>query len=425
MGRMKRLRSCTALLASFLVVFGHSPALAQVTYDRGGNESVAERDRPGYDPLGLRWGGFDVRPALDVGVTHTDNLFADDNNARSDYVYFVRPSVAVESHWSRHRLAFDAHVEDVSHQDFSSEDRTTGGAGLDARVDVRRTTQIGGAVRYAQAVESRADPDAPDNAAEPVDYKAKSARLYVQQQFNRMRFSVAADHTELDYDDVVDGGGVTIEQDDRDHEARSITVRGEFAVSPRVAVLAQASANERDYDLVFPAVPWNRNSDGATYLIGANFDLTRLIRGEVAAGYFEQDYEDPAVGDTDGLAVEANLDWFPSQLTTVNFRGARRVEDSGTDFAASYLHTSGGVRVDHELLRNVILSVGVDGVHREYRGISREDDVVAADLGLRYLMNRRVVLSGGYRYEEQTSTGADRDRDFEINRFFLSLGLRI
>lgn len=424
MSRMKRLKSYSAIAAALLLVCGHVPmASAQTTYERGGNESVTERARPAYDPLGIRFGGFDVRPAVELGVTHTDNLFADDVNTRSDLVTYVRPSVVVESHWSRHRLAVDASADLVSHQDFSSQDYNNAAVGVEGRVDVRRTTQVGGALRFAQTAEALSDPDSPTDAAEPVEYKSKTARVYVQQQFNRMRLSVSAEQGEYDYDDTVANNGTPIEQDDRDHDARAVTVRGEYAVSPRVAVLAQATFSENEYDTQGPGV--NRNSEGRTLLVGANFDLTRLVRGEVAAGYFEQDWEDPAIGGTDGLAVQANVDWFPTQLTTVNFNGSRRVEDSGTAAAVSYLHTQGGVRVDHELLRNVILSVGVDGVRREYSGIEREDDVLAADLGLRYLMNRRMVLSGGYRYEEQTSKGADSDRDFEINRFFLSLGLRI
>lgn len=421
MSRMTRLKSCTALFASFLIVFGHSPAMAQASYDRGGNESVAERPRPDYDPLGWRFGGFTVSPTVDVGATHTDNLFASETNTQSDLITFVRPAVTVSSNWSRHSVVADANIENVSHQDFSSEDATNSSLGLAGRVDVRRTTQIGGALRYSQTAEARSAPDSPTIAGEPVDIKTKSARVYVQQQFNRLRLSASADQADIDYEDVSDGMGGVIDQDVRDHQTRVLTARGEYAISPRVAVLGQASFGETEYDTTGVA----RDSEERTYLIGANFDLTRLARGEVAVGYFDREWSGSTAGSSSGLAVQANVDWFPTELTTVAFSASRNTEDSWLGLAESYVSTRTGVRVDHELLRNVILSGGLEGTRREYSGIERDDDVLTADLGVRYLMNRRLVLGGGYRYEESTSNGADRDRDFDINRFFLSLGLRI
>ncbi len=425
MSRFKKLQSRTAILASCLVVFGHSPALAQATYNRGANESVAERARPGYDPLGLRFGGFDVRAGLDLQVEQTDNVFAEETGAESDTIYFVRPTIGIASHWSRHSLSADASADSITHQEFDSEDRVNTQFGVEGRLDVRRTTQIGGSLRAADLTESRTDPDAPELSAEPVEFTANSARAYVQHQFNRVRVSAAVSQTTYDYEDTTDNLGAVIDQDSRDRDERFVTLRSELGISPRIALLAEATFDKHEYDVTAPMVPWNRNSEGSTYLVGANFDLTRLIRGEVAVGYLQHEWEDPSLGETENVALNTNIDWFPTELTTVNFRASRRVDDSGTDFAASYLHSEAGVRVDHELLRNLIITGGFAETRREYRGLVREDEVVSADLGLRYLMNRRVVLSGGYRYEDQTSTGANRDRDFEINRFFLSLGLRV
>ncbi len=40
-----------------------------------GPVGVMDRARPDYDPKGLPLGGFRLRPALDIGVTATDNVF--------------------------------------------------------------------------------------------------------------------------------------------------------------------------------------------------------------------------------------------------------------------------------------------------------------------------------------------------------------
>ncbi len=425
MGRAKGMKPHVAALAIGLLVMQSPIAYAQATYDRGANQSVAERAHPEYDPLGLRWGGFDVHPALDVSAVSNDNVFADETNERSDVAYIAQPRIRADSHWSRHHLGVEVGGQIERHQDFKSEDIGTSYANLDIGLDVRRATQIGVRLGVADLAEARTDPDSPAAAIEPIHYQTNSVTGYLQQQFNRVRLSVIGGRTQFDFEDGRDGLGNVIEQDDRDRDESYVTLRGEIAMTPRIALLVQGSFDKTDYDLVFPSVPWNRNSNGQTYLVGANFDLTRLARGQVAIGYYNRDWKDAALGNDGGLAVDVNVDWFPTQLTTVTLTGVRRVEDSGEAFAASFLHSQAGVRVDHELLRNVILSAGLRGERREYRGIERDDDVVYGDLGLRYALGRRVVLGGGYQYEHQDSDGANRDRSFITNRFVLSIGLRI
>jgi hypothetical protein len=424
MKRARKLKARTALLAVMLLVVSPMHAWAQATYDRGANQSVMERPHPEYDPLGLRFGGFDARPSLDIGLEHTDNLFADATNEQDDTIAVIRPRLEVASHWSRHSIVADVQAEQTLHDRFVKDDSLNIEAGANARLDVRRSTQIGITGRIAERVEARSAPDSPANAVSPIEYEVRSSSVYLQQAFNRLRVSVSAGQSSFDYEDGVTGAGLIIEQDDRDHDETYVSGRLDFALTPRIALMGEAVVNDREYDLRFPVVPWNRNSEGRTYLAGANFDVTRLIRGEIAVGYFEQEWDDNSVPAQEGVAVRTNIDWFPTELTTVNLTAQRRNEDSGQAFAVSFLQENASVRVDHELRRNVVLTAAVDGERREYTGIARKDEVMGGTLSLRYLMNRRVVIGAGYRYEEQNSTGLNADEDYEQNRFFASVGLR-
>ncbi len=424
MKRAKRLKARTALLAVMLLAVSPMNAMAQATYDRGANQSVAERPQPEYDPLGLRFGGFEAQASLTVGVEHTDNLFADATNEQDDTMAVIRPRVELASTWSRHSVTADFQAEQTLHDRFTKDDALTIDTGANVRLDIRRNTQIGVAGRLAERIEARSSPDAPDNSVAPIEYEERTANVYLQQQFNRLRLSLVAGQTTFDYKDGRTGAGIIIEQDDRDRDESFVTARAEYALSPRIALLGEAGVNNREYDLSFPVVPWNRDSEGRTYLVGANFDVTRLIRGEVAVGYFEQEWDDNSVPKEEGTAVRTNIDWFPTELTTVNLTAQRRNQDSGQAFAVSFLQESAGVRVDHELRRNVVLTAGLDTERRDYTGIARKDEVVGGTLSLRYLMNRRVVIGAGYRYEEQDSTGLNADEDYEQNRFFASVGLR-
>jgi len=424
MERAKFLKAQSALVAVMMVFASPTYAWAQATYDRGENEAVMERPHPEYDPLGLRFGGFTVRPSLDVSVEHTDNIFATAVNPQSDTYAVFRPRVEVASTWSQHSLTADILAERSVHDRFDNDDVSNIEAGASARIDVRRNTQIGLTGRIAQRAEARWAADTPDNSISPIEYEVRTANVSLMQQFNRLRVSLSAGQNTFDFKDGVTGAGIIIEQDDRDRDERFVTARAEYGISPRFALMAEASVNDREYDLSFPVVPWNRNSSGSTYLAGAHFDLTRLVRGEIAIGYFEQDYDDNTVPNEEGLAVRTSIDWFPTELTTVSFTVQRRNEDSGQAGAVSFLRENATVRVDHELRRNVVLSAGLDSERREYVGISREDEVIGATLGLRYLMNRRVVIGAGYRHEERDSSGLSADDGYKQNRVFASVGLR-
>ncbi len=74
------------------------------------------------------------------------------------------------------------------------------------------------------------------------------------------------------------------------------------------------------------------------------------MRGEISAGYIQQDFDEVAFKDTDGFAARAQLEWFPTELTTVTVAGGRSIEDSATPGVGGLLSSNLSVGVDHELL---------------------------------------------------------------------------
>src|SRR5262249_40255527 len=86
--------------------------------------------------------------------------------------------------------------------------------------------------------------------------------------------------------------------------------------------------------------------------------------------------------------------------------------------ASPYVDTRWSVRVDHELLRNVILSGDLGYEKRNFEPpVVREDETEYADAEIKYLMNRRVALRLAYSHERNDSSGTpDPNRDFDVNR---------
>lgn len=410
-----RIQRYVSLVAASLMAIVPANSLAQTVpyyqdYDQ--DVSVRNRPRPEYDPMGMRLGGFDLNAQLDLSVTSTDNLFADVDALAEDDIYFdVSPYARLASHWSRHAVGVEAGANFRMHEEFSSEDAETYFTRGFGRLDIGSNSSLTGNLGFAHVVEPRTDPDSPLPPFEPVEYDRTDASLTAQHRFNRFRLAGTVARSEYEFDDAFQAAF-------RDNEVTLFRGRVEAEVTPRIGVLLQAETDERDY-----ADP-TLSSEGQTYLVGAVVHFTDLMRGEVAVGQFERDYDSGAT--VDGTAVSANLEWYITRLTTLSFNARRNSEEViGGTTLAPYVATSYGARVDHELLRNVILTAGVQAGTREYETIDRDDDFVYADAGVDYLVNRRVVVRGRYRYDQVESDGAMPYRDYEVNALTLGVSLRL
>jgi len=395
-------------------------------FRRDRNVSVRQRPHPGYEALGIREGAFMVWPKLNATVESNDNIFATSVNEQSDTVWHIAPEVDLTSNWSRHAL--DAYIRSTvnRYSDFDSENTTDYAAGAATRIDVLRTAQITGSVNWARNTEPRTSAPA-QGLAKPTQYELTSAFLGGAREFNRLRLSGRFDVQNFNY---LNRSG-NPQQHDRDREVSTLTARADYAVSPDTALFVQVAGNDHDYRLgaspsVLATYPGfeNRDSKGLEALVGANFELSALTRGEIGVGYIRQKYDNPRFATTSGLGARAQVEWFPTQLTTVTVTGSRTIEDAGIVGSSGYLSTNLGAQVDHELLRNVIVSGNASWGNDDYKGIDRKDRRYGAGVSATYLMNRNVGVTVGYNYFKQNSRGLAGSGDFTINKVGATLTLQ-
>lgn len=382
---------------------------------------VRERPRPEYEALGTPVGTFTAFPSVQIDAEYTDNVFAVSNGADGDWIVHVKPEVQLESGWSRHALAAYARADLARYQDFSNENFEDYGVGASGRLDYTRAANLAGGVDYASVTEPRTSSNAPASTREPIQYDLMSGFVAGTRVGGRVKLSGRADLREYDYEDGLTLGGVVVDQDNRDRTISSLTARGDYAISPATAVFAQVTGNKRDYDTATSLLLPARDSDGYEFLAGANFEVGALARGEVAVGYISQTFDSAAYDEISGFGTRAQLEWFPTQLTTVTGTASRTIEDAGIAGSGGYLSSAVGVRVDHELLRNVLLNANLTYSQDEYEGIDRNDDRLQASIGGTYLVNRSLGVSLAASHFEQTSDGAAGGSDFDVNRVSLSL----
>lgn len=413
MGEILRINPFASLFAASLIIFAPAHAAAQtqqiqeVTRQDGG--SVRDRDRPEYDAHGRRLGSFNLNAALDLSITSTDNLFAAPDNSASDVddvIYRAAPMAALTSDWSRHALSVEAGANFRSHEDFSNEDADEHYIRGSGRFDIGQNTQLRGSTRSAHQVTPRTDPDSPI-IGDPVEYDRLDTGVGITHRFARFTASLDAANSEYDYDGT---------QSFRDNEERALRGRIEAELSPRLGVVFSASTDEREYENA-PQF----DSDGTAYLVGVTLN-SDLMRGEVSVGQFSRDYAG-VTGTFDGVAIEGNVEWYVTQLTTITVDARRDADDQiGASSGEPYITEEYGVRVDHELLRNVLLTGSVHFGNRDYETIAREDEYSKWELGADYLLNRNAAVRFRYQHDEVDSPAY---RNYEVNQATLGLTLRL
>jgi hypothetical protein len=463
--RTKTLALLTALAA---VSLPH----AAFAFDPDKSADVLSRPRPEFDARGVRVGSFMLFPQITAGVAYQDNVFNEPELAGfvadEDFIFTLTPSLTINSDWGRHALNFFAQSKSYFYQDFSSEDRTDWKVGGSGRIDIFGGTNLTIDGVYEEVSEPRGtDPASTVFAFDLTEYSRWGVGGTLNHVGGRFRGALGARYDEYDFDDVravaavpgftspfcpngtivsvLQGAGTKVcNNDDRDRAVFEAFVKGGFELTPGYAVFLRGKYNDRDFT---SSNPWNfgggqplglevsdanRNHDSTGWGVdlGVDFELARLLVGEAFIGYAEQDYDRhpflvaPAAtfADTDSFTFGVDLQWYASMLTTVSFNASRKIEDSQDVLtgASGFISDRYGVRVDHELMRNVVVYGKVGFGQDEYQQAIREDDLLTGGLGAIFLVNNNLHVTASYDYIDRDSNLAVFDYDNNVFQLTLT-----
>lgn len=396
---------------------GLAPAAIRLPEDK----SVTERPRPDLDPLGMRVGAFTINPTIEISADYSDNIFAENSGEVDDLITVVHPSLTVKSDTSNHSIRFNAGARIGRFADRGSEDFEDFDISVDGRLDVLRTSRVFGSMRYRALHEDRSSVDEA-NGKEPVKYNLASVSLGGMHEFNRLSFRLTGRSQHFDFDDAQTAAGAVINQDDRDRDVNSVSLRVAYELAPEYEGFIRTTYNVRDYDAATDDDGLNRDSNGYEVVAGATADFTGVTFGEIFFGFLSQSYDDAQLNTIDGFSFGATVTWNPSPLTTMKGWARRLVKETTQVGVSGVLSSAFGVSVDHELLRQLVLHAEFSYASEEYEGSTLEDDLFMAALSVKYMLNRNYFLGAGYRFQRRESTAATSEYDENI--FTVRFGLQ-
>ena len=391
---------------------------ARSVFARDGEIAVTDRMLPAFTAQGTTIGAFDAFAGLSIGGVYTSNLFANNDNRRSDFAAVIRPELTVRTSAGSYQVTAFARGDVRRYARYTSENTEEGLAGVQGRVAVGPLSSLTAGVSYGSFVTPRFAADSPVNAAKPVEYNALNTYVGGTIEGASSRIIVRGDIAHLRYRDTPDIAGGTLFTRDRDRTRYQLLVRAERALSPAVSVYAAGSVNAINYRL---AANGTRDSKGYGVYVGSSFELTHLLRGDVRVGYIRQNFDLSDVRPLSGLGVLGKLVYFPNGLWTITATAESSIQDSGVPGTGGVLHRGGSLRADHELRRYLIWSSEVGYYRDTYRGIERRDRLPYVDAGLTYLSRSHWNARLGYRYLARDCTCAAQVTDFGDHRVSATL----
>jgi len=385
-------------------------------------DTVTTRPRIDYDPIGVRVGGFLFYSDLSVQESYNSNVFYTPSNTKGDWITAINPSLDLKSNWNQHALNFHADFDDVIYKRFSVNSFKDYSFGTDGRLDIYHDARAFAGFGYAVRHQPIYSPNNIPNTTSPIEYSDLSANLSGEKEFNRLSLRLDTNYDRYEYSDAnLTAGGISrLSLNSYDEKRVGLRTGYEFAPGRQVYVLT--GGNFRNYDSSADINGFNRTSSGYTLAVGTKFDLTGVLFLDAFVGYRSQSYDDARLKSLSGVATGAQLTWNLTRLTTVTGSVSRDIQETILAGTAGYFATLIQGRVDHELLRNLILNVSAGYENDDFGNIGRTDNYYLAGTGAKYLINHNFWLSGGYNFAHRQSGQAG---DFDDHILFARISAHL
>ncbi len=359
-----------------------------------------------FGAVGDYAGSFLIKSAVEVSAGYDTNpgRLA---TAQGRPVYVVAPEFLAVSDWERHALvadlrgSFTGYTSNLTPNADGTPlsapldiDRPNFIGHVDGRLDVSRDTRLLAQGRLFVSTDNPGSPNVQAGLARYPVYTTVGSTIGVDQSFNRLQVSAGATVDRTDYTNSKLTDGTSSTNDDRNFTQYGGVGRVSYELRPGLKPFVEMQGDSRVHDLRLDRSGYARDSSGGYAKGGTSFEFSRLLTGEIAAGYAMRDYADPRLNRLEGLLVSSSLVWTATPLTTAKFYSDTTITETtmpGTSGVLTHIYT---VEVDHDFRRWLTAIGKFTWGSLDYQGNPRRDKIYTLSGEAIYKLNRNVWLRG-------------------------------
>ena len=385
-----------------------APAMAGTATGQPPRKRLKIDDDP-FGAVGDYAGGFLIKSAVELGGGHDSNP-ARTAVAKGSPFYVVAPEFLAVSDWERHAVVADLRGSFTGYGNTlppppdgtiasapTNLDRPDFTGHIDGRLDVSSDTRVMAQLRLRVATDNPGSPNIQAGLANYPVYTTLGGTFGADQTFNRLQLSAGGTIDRTVYTDSKLTDGTSTTNDDRNFNQYGGVGRVSYDLLPGVKPFGEIEGDSRLHDLQLDRNGYQRNSSGGYAKVGSSFEFSRLLTGEISAGYAVRDYADPRLNRLQGLLVASSLIWTATPLTTAKYLSTTSIDETVVPGVSGVLTHTYTVEVDHDF-RRWLTAIGkfTYGTY-QYQGDNRLDRTYTVAGDLIYKMTRNFWIKASLR----------------------------
>ncbi|WP_181167949.1 outer membrane beta-barrel protein [Mesorhizobium sp. B2-4-19] len=381
-----------------------------------GQNKKAEEDP--FQPTGVKWGSFVIRPSIEQGMTATTN--GDSSSAgTSALLSETALRFTAVSDWRENSATIDGYGlfrETVSgYRVHDAQGRIEGQLNVDLDNELRAIAKLG----YEAVPETASSPNAIAGVSTQPLRQTIDGSLGVEKAVGKMQYTLTGAVSHDFYGDAELSDGTTLSQKDQDNTLYTATLRTGYEISPALTPFSEIEVGRRAYDQRIDNEGFERSSTRLGARAGLQLDMGEKLSGEFSAGWLREAIDDKSLEAISGATVNADLKWSPERGTTIGLTGKTTVETTTTAGESGDILYSGRLTAERQIRANLTANAALGVDWRDYVGIDGHDRILSAETGLTWWLNRYAGLTSRVRTEKLTSNLPGRD--YTANSIYLGL----
>ncbi len=368
----------------------------------------AKPDPTPFAPVGIDVGSLRLYPYVeaDGGYDTNPNRLAQQVQA-SPFVY-GETGLKLESLWSQNSFTADLRGGYYDYFEVPAANRPDAAGTITGRVDVTRQTQINLIGTFDIETQQPGSPIFAIPNSVFITNRPLVVTLGqsagVTEEFNRLAVSLTGAFTGYIFGNATQSDGTELLLSQDDYNDYAAIAKAGYEITPGLIPFIQVTGDARRYADYLDVYGFARNSNGVAFEAGTTFEFTRLLTGQIGAGYAERVYVDPRLPFFDAPTVDGKLNYAVTPLTTINLNVATFLSETTLAFASGAVSRSVGLGVTHSLLPDVTLSANFTYQNNVYDGQPVTENLYTGTLKAEYDLNRNMVLTGSYAHSWFEST---------------------